>query len=50
MEILFICLALIVIFVVAGSLKKKCENNIGYNIGKKHMKDWGIEENEIYHE
>ena len=43
------------LFVVANAIaiiyRRKCQDNAGWHIGKKHMReDWGIDDKELYHE
>ena len=38
-------------FMISSLYRRKCDDNVGYHIGKKHMReDWGIEENRFYRE
>ena len=45
----------VLLFVVANMIAiiygRKCQDNAGWHIGKKHMKEqWGIDEKELYRE
>lgn len=51
MEVLVGIVALMVINAVAVRFGRRCQDNMGHNIGKKHMKEtWGIEEKIEFHE
>ena len=43
--------ALMVIHMISVIYHRKCDDNMGYHIGKKHMREtWGIDERKEYHE
>ena len=51
MEMLIAALLFVVANMIAVIYGRKCQDNAGWHIGKKHMKeDWGIEEKEYYQE
>lgn len=51
MEMLIGALLFVVANMIAVIYGRKCQDNAGWHIGKKHMKeDWGIEEKEYYQE
>ena len=51
MEMLIGALLFVVANMIAVIFGRKCQDNAGWHIGKKHMKeDWGIEEKEYYQE
>ncbi len=49
--ILAVVMGLIVVHYLSVKYGRKCEQQMGTNIGEKHLKDtWGIDNNKIYHE
>ena len=51
MRLVVLLVVLVVIYGISGIFRRKCEDNMGKNIGEKHMKDqWGIEDNNLYHD
>ena len=51
MEMLIGALLFVVTNMIAVIFGRKCQDNAGWHIGRKHMKeDWGIEEKEYYQE
>lgn len=51
MEMLIGALLFVVANMIAVIYGRKCQDNAGWHIGRKHMKeDWGIEEKEYYQE
>ena len=51
MKFLIIALLFVIANVIAVIYGRRCQDNAGWHIGKKHMReDWGIDEKEIFHE
>ncbi len=49
--VIFVLAALLVIGMISAYYKLHYNNNVGVNVGEKHMREqWGIDDNQEYHE